>query len=900
MRRRKQPRTPGAPAPPLARAGPATGVHAILVLLLFLCGITSLMYEVLWLKELGNLFGSTAHATATTLTVFFAGLGLGGYVWGRRAPRARDLLRTYALLELGIGLSAISWYFIMDLYAAVYRPLFSAAGHGLWAITGLRFLLALGLLFPPAFLMGGTLPVMGQLLIRSRGAFGPTATLLYGVNTLGAALGAFVAGFHLPIVLGFRRSYAIAIALNGVMAAAAFILSRRAPPAEAARPAYAGGPAPTPGGGGTPAGRFAFLVFLSGFITLGLEVLWTRMFSQVLANDVYSFAAILVTFLVALALGSFLARRLGRLRADPWTVLRGLAVASGMTVGLSAFVFYQWTGGLRPLQAAGWTGYVLALFAMAAGVMLIPAIAAGGVFPWLLVMAAGSPRPAGETLGLWTSVNTAGAITGSLVAGFVLPELLGLWSSIGLMGGLYFGATVLAARDVSWRPASRRAVPALAAAILCCVLPARTLAPTRLLERNRETLEQVWHGGDGIVSVVSARPPHYPPGHPGDLFIRLNNHYTLGGTGALADERRQAHLALLLHPDPRSVFFLGMGTGITAGAALYHPVERVVVTELVPDVVRAAEAWYTPHVNGLFADPRATIVVEDGRNYLRAATERYDVVIADLFSPWASRAGSLYALEHFRSVADRLEPGGVFVQWLPLDQLSAREFGTIARTLLEVFPQVTLWRGNFTPRDPVVALVTATAAHPLDPATLTEGVAALGRRPDGEELLIDALVNVKGAAATTLDPQRRDLAASILPHLARSVPFTLYAGNIGRAADLFADHPVNSDDRPVIEFTAPRTRGRQRGGTVSWLTGRELERFFETLFEKVPPERDPCLQRLSPDQLGFVRAGLSYYRHCLHLDEAGAPGDADHLRESERWFNDYLERIGLRRPPSGP
>src|SRR5262249_14749876 len=191
----------------------------------------------------------------------------------------------------------------------------------------------------------------------------------------------------------------------------------------------------------------------------------------------------------------------------------------------------------------------------------------------------------------------------------------------------------------------------------------------------------------------------------GVAALRLRGRDVGGRRGPLRGARRQADPPMLLPPAPRALFFLGLGTGITAGAALFHPVERVTVAELVPDIALLAREYFSPMANGLFSDPRARIVIGDGRALLAADPQRYDVIVSDLFVPWHAGTGSLYTREHFERIRDRLTDDGVFAQWLPLYQLSMREFAVIAHTMLEVFPLVTVWRGDFSASEPIVALV---------------------------------------------------------------------------------------------------------------------------------------------------------------------------------------------------
>lgn len=872
---------------------------SFLLFLFFLSGFATLVYEVLWLSQLRQLFGSAVYATATTLTVFFLGLALGGYLWGKRADHIKNPLRAYALLELGIGLTALLYFLILKVYYAIYPLIFIMIGQTPFSVTVVKFVLALVLLLPPAWFMGGTLPLMGKLLVQRKEQLSRTTSLLYAVNTLGATFGALAAGFYLPVLLGFQTSYILAITLNGIIAITAFSLSYLW------RQSIDGEVVPDVGSRkevllpkGVFPKRIALFIFSSGFITLGLEVLWTQMFAQVVVNDVYSFAAILTIFLAALALGGFLSHFLCRWSRKPWTTLYVLMILSGILVGLSPFIFYRWTDGLNLLTVhGGWGRYSLAIFGMAVGIILAPGIILGSIFPFLLRLVMKAQRTTGETLGLWISINTVGAIFGSLGAGFILVKYLGLWGSIGFMAAIYFVLSVMIMEHYDNMKVLQRSIIAFGLVIvLSIVIPAK-VSSVRLNTNNEEQVQEIFTGSNGIVAVIRSHPPHYPEGYD-DLFIRQNNHHTLGGLGSLANEQRQAHLPLFIHPNPESVFFLGLGTGITAGAALYHPIERMVVTEIVPEVVTAAEKYFGSYNNGLFEDKRARIIVEDGRNYLLGTSEKYDVIIGDLFSSWVPGTGILYTREHFKSVKSRLKEGGIFAQWLPLYQLSEREFGIIVRTFLDVFPQVTLWRGNFVPDKPIVALVGQVTPSPIRPETLVENARRLGRQENANEVLIDALVSVKGLGIFVVNPESKEFLVKLLPKLVEVVPFTFYVGNLTFNQDYFRTYPVNTDDRPLVEFLASKALADQRAGKGTWLTAFELERLLDKLFTSLPPDDDPYLRGLTPAQIGYVKAGLSYYRSMLYEYVGRYTGQKNRLETAHRWFNDYLNKTGLHYPKS--
>lgn len=820
----------------------AVPLHWLLVLF-FSSGASALIYQVLWLKQLSRLFGVSAYATATTLAAFFLGLSAGAWVWGRRAHAIARPLRAYAWLEVGIGLSALLYFGLFAAYAAVQGPLYDAFGFRPGPVLALKFVLAMSILFPPAFFMGGTLPVMAQYLVRTREELGSRATLLYAVNTLGAATGAMLAGFVLARVFGFLGAYAIAIGINLVVAAVTGWWDVRglgAPVTSAPGPEPGGravSAAPAVAADGLQLSSLRGIAAFSGFATLGLEVVWTRMFSRVFQNSVYTFSVILTIFLLCLALGSVVANRLCRRSSSPTGTLSALLALSGVLVVASPLVFGAIADYLEFWNSdAGFAGYILRAV-VGTFVVIGPAvIVMGAVFPFLMKIAERSMTSAGRSVGELASINTVLAILGSLVAGFVLLRHVGLWASIFAIASLYF---LLAIAVVPRRTAARVGA-ALAGFALAAT--AAGMAGTGVLEPvalapESETIVESWEGPDGTVSVVR---------HEDDnLRIRINSSYNLGTSASAVNERLQGQLPALLHGDPESMFFLGMGTGITASGAMHFPVERVVVCEVNEDVVRGARKYFGPWLEGLFDDPRVGVYAEDGRNWLTTHDEDYDVVVADMFLSYKAGVASLYTVEHFETVRDRLAPGGIFVQWFAAFDTSPREFDILARTMLEVFPNVTLWRRSLSPVFPVFAMVGSMDREPLDVAGLRRG---LGRLSDRGHLDRNVwLVNI---------------------------PMAAYVANLSQIRNRFADAPVNTDDRTILEYLAPVTERNAKGArTATALAGEPLLRHTERLLEASPPESDPYLERATPAEVRHVRAGTAYYgyevmRRLGRTDEA--------------------------------
>jgi len=779
----------------------------------FLSGVAGLTYEVLWMKELGLLFGNTPHAAATTLTAFFLGLSAGSYYWGERvAERRRNPLRTYALLEAAVALSALAYFVVLDLYHTLYPHIFGLFGEYPNAFLASKFVMALGLLFLPSFFMGGTVPVIAQALIGDSKEIGVKGSFLYAINTSGAVLGAFSAGFLLPLHFGSRNSYLLAICLNLFIAGVAVVLARNR------NPVLDSPATPSLPNSHTPTRLPLCLAFFTGFAALALEVLWTQMFAQVLQNSVYTFSAVLVMFLIALAAGAMLASRLSRLGIAPVAFLVSMLVMGGLLTATTPHVLAAMTDGLGYLSPrAGWWSYVGSVFYHAAIVMLVPGIVIGSIFPFILNLYRGSAGQCpGEILGRLIAANTLGAIAGSLAAGFFMLNFFGLWRSIYLVAAVYglFGASLGITLCRRWL--AMIVIPVSAGLGLVALLPAGATVPGQ--SRDGDEVLEAWESNHGIVSVSRLM---------GNLRLRYNNNYTLGSSRSFVEGRRQAELPLMIHRRPKSVLFIGLATGITPGASLSFPVEKVTICELVPDVVVASKKYFGKYTNGLFNDSRVRITIEDGRNALAGTRETYDVIIGDLFFPWKAGSGSLYTTEHFQSVKRRLSKGGLYCQWLPLYQVSGEEFFCITKTLLEAFPQVTLWRGDFYQDRPIAALIGHYDSAPLAP---------------------DAMVSSAGILASHGD-QSPDSVTD-------ANPFLYYAGNLTANCEMFATAPTNTDNHPLIEYLAPMTQRNQTVGRASWLTGEELSGFLDELNKRTPPDKDPMLTQLTSWQKQCVRAGL--------------------------------------------
>jgi spermidine synthase len=833
-----------------------------------LSGFACLVYQILWMRQLGLLFGNTSQATALTLAVFFGGLAVGSWFWGRRCRRMVRPFGVYALLEFGIAACGLLLLAAPTLIQHVYPMIYQRHGPG-GGMSAFKLVVTLLMIFPPAVLMGGTLPVAGQAVIRHASAFGTTTARLYAVNTVGAACGAFATAFVLIWMLGVRLTCGVAMVASALAGILALLLSRRedkpdpAPAEETNRNENNDRPREVPthrDAAGLSRVVILSLAFLSGFNLLALEVIWTRMFAQVHENSVYAFSTVLIVVLACLALGAWLASWLARGKGSVSFALVLLLVLGGTALGFTPFLFARLTGNLEMVTVdSSFPVYVARLFGTAFATIGPACLLLGAVFPYLMKCEERFALHPGESIGRLSAVNTAGAILGSLAAGFLLLDWIGLWRSVQWLSAVYLLAAVLipsAKSDLA------KGIKAMAGVML--VFGFTILRPEKLpgswtkdVAGQPEVLLEKWEGSDCTVTVVRDSMDH--------LSIKINSNYSLGSTAAFAPQIYQARLPLLAFPSTDSVFFLGLGTGITAGEALdrqsFPNIKTVVACELSPGVVAASRKYFAggagqPDVtNGLFQDPRARVLTQDGRNHLMATGETYDMINADLFLPYRRGTGNLYSREHFQRARERLKPGGVFVQWLPLYQISEREFGIIARTMISVFPQVSLWRGNFQPGAEFAALVGHADDRPLPACVL--------------DTTQDKRAAVEGA-------NYRDMFNLQLPINEQTVLF-FYAGNLGLGADLFETYPLNTDDRPMIEFGTPRSLHRPlEEGKPQFLQDRFAE-LVDRLQAMTPPEKDPLLKERMVASRQLPLAGSAFHRASI----ASISGD------EEKWKKEW-------------
>ncbi|MDQ6950351.1 MAG: fused MFS/spermidine synthase [Mariprofundales bacterium] len=713
-------------------------IYLIINTLYAASGITALAYEVLWMRPIGLLFGISNFGVVVTVSAFMAGLGLGSLLGARLNPTARQALQAFAALELAVALFALLLPWMLPLLDHTLLHVAGGIDIGHW--QGLEFLVSGLLLLVPASALGLAFPLM----MRVARAADCSVGLIYGVNVLGGVAGALLPLWLLP-QFGWSQALQLVALLGALIAlsawwSAAYLMSasRFSITTEA-----------TLGSAPPMVDLLAYAGIGAG--ALMLEIAWTRMFGMVLLRTEYVLALLLAIFLLGMGLGSLLSRWLpirAALHALPW--ISALAVLGSLV----AWPWLgQWAGNAQfgsLAQAMAGQGGMLAL-------LTLPATLALGAWLPLLVRHLARGSDGHDTGGSHTSaawlygVNSAGAAVGAILAGMVLMP------AIGTPATLLLAALLLAVCGMRWVDDQRWWL-LLPLFVLLAWPWHRMPSPDKLSPAVADT-HQISRFEDAVnVTHVVERPDGQRL-----LLADLQRMDAATDPTSVEVQKNQARLPLILHPHPKRVLFLGLGTGITAAGSLpWHNLKRTAV-ELSPGAI-AASANAFVLVNGNI-DHYTTVVHDDVRRFLRRDTGKYDVIVGDLFHPDMAGRGALLSIEQFRRVRQRLAPGGIFTQWLAMNQFDVAGLKVVMATFHHAFPHGVLFIDGYR-----LALV----ARPGTPLRLPVAVPQGGDGGEG---------------------------------------WMTWAGRLwGEIPDLNA--PLQSEWRPVIEYSLPKLHYRREGRTL--------------------------------------------------------------------------------------
>jgi len=635
--------------------------NIIVIICFFFSGFAGLVFEVAWIRRASLVFGSTTFAVSTVLAVFFLGLACGSYLFGRIGQRTERPLRLYAALEICLGSFALVSLYFLDLTNALYGEVYRALADRTVVLFAVRAVLVGLVILPPTILMGGTLPLFCRQYVLENSKISRVVGWLYGVNTLGAAVGCAFAGLVLLPELGLARSVLIGAAFN--ILCGITVLSLRVP----AVAVHDGSQESTTQPESKGLVRVPVLFFLVGFVALGNEVLWTRYLALLIRNTVYTYTVTLTVVLVGIVLGSLIASRFfdrSSHRAIHFGALQVLTALSVLTLMMLGPTFW-WR-----FENEFW---IISLL------LLPPAVFSGASFPLAVRMVVEDSANASFGTGKMVALNTFGGILGSLLIGFLGLPFFGLQNCL-----LFLTLVSLAIGFTAWMRLAQAPSPfvrVLAGVSVCVVwllipygmgtrIPADYLAYGKSLVDYRE-------GFGSNLAVVKK-----------DEILQLEIDRLWQGEDRKNHQAVAAHVPMLLHPNPRTVLLVGVGAGQTPSRFLMYDVERLSCVDIEPTIFDFVKKHFD---SGWMADERVELIRDDGRNYVEHSDEKFDVISLEVGQVFRPGVAFFYTAEFYQKAHERLNPGGVISQFVPMPFFTKEQFQSVLQTFLQVFPKSLLW-----------------------------------------------------------------------------------------------------------------------------------------------------------------------------------------------------------------
>ncbi|MFC1498845.1 fused MFS/spermidine synthase [Verrucomicrobiota bacterium] len=770
--------------------------RAVVLIVFFVTGVCALVYEVVAARLFRLIMGNTTYAVTTVLCAFMGGLAMGSVIGGRLAEQRKDLLRLFTVFQVIIAVYFFVLPLMMEGVEYLYGGIYRVFSPSFTVFISIQFLFCVLLLLIPCVLMGATLPLLSRFCAAVPEKVGRSTGFLYSVNTIGGALGAWLAGFVLMPLFGVRMTLWLACGLGGFVSVIGYLYCRRL------------SDMPTISVNNKlfiketdyqkeDSLRWNRTILLTGYGLAGAaaliyEIAWTRVLCMFIGSSVYAFSLILTVFILGLGMGSIVFARFVSGFRKPVLVLTVIQWAVGFLALLVVpfidnlpFVVTQ----LMSRFKGSFVQLQIAEFAVVSFIMLIPTFLMGAVFPVISHIFASLDRTTGRSVGTICAANTAGCVLGTFVGGFCLIPCLGIQGAIfaAVFMNILFGCALL---FVMPQITIRRRLLISAAVIGLCVigqvaipkwdvsrmtfgpyvqvrkLSDEIIASKTFLQKEAEKHELIFHK-EGISATVTVRETE-----KGERVLFINGKPDASSSADLPTQIMVAHVPLLLHPHPERVLVVGLASGITLGSTLRHPVKTLDCVEISPEILKVC-SYFDKHNYGAMNDPRLNIIIQDGRNHMSFTDKKYDVIISEPSNPWISGISDLYTREFFELCRERLTDQGVVCVWLESYTINKDNFQSIITTFRSVFPEMNLW----SPKAWDYVLIGAKDGFSVDYGEFCERISAPSVLSDFGRIGI------------------------------RSVPDFLGDLVMGRngVKRIAAGASIHTDDNALLEFSNPRT-----------------------------------------------------------------------------------------------
>jgi spermidine synthase len=688
-----------------------------LIILFFISGFAALVYQIVWFKYLGYFIGNSSYAQAIVLATFMCGLAAGSYWVGKRSDSVKSPLLLFGALEFLVGIYCLAFPLIIFL---VQKLFFSTVGFiGLetdgTAILFLKVVICIFSILIPSVLLGGTLPVVIKAVTNKINESGQKIGLFYSVNSLGAVFGCFFAGFYLIELIGLKYTIFTAAFLDIIIGLYVIIIFEKTTIRKALDSLKITTPSIKPFVEPLKDINlkvYGIIAFLTGASAMIFEIIWVRLLIPVIGSTTYSFTIMLITFITGIAVGSYIFSRITQNVKNEIKLLIfcqfGIVIFLFITLPIYSRLPYYFLilANYFPREYSYFNLYLFSQLAICFSVILIPTILMGISLPALIKTAVKDIKVLGNNTGFIYSLNTLGAVVGSLVAGFFLIPYLGIKMTVDFGIAIYFLiGFFFILRFFSFKNTFSISfiIAILASGIFYNAFFSKWNYSIMLSEVPRLIITN-HTAPDSFQAFLEKITPDellfYKEGKGGTVAVtKVNNELILftngkGDSNSSKDMPTQillGQIPMLLHAQPDTVLVIGLGSGATVGSILTHPIKYVECAEISSEVITAS-AFFKDYNNNFISDPRLKLVADDGLSVLKLSRKKYDVIVNQPSNPYTSGVGSLFTKEFFLECEKRLNKNGIIAQWFNLYEMDEETLKMVFRTFSEVFPHYSVWQ----------------------------------------------------------------------------------------------------------------------------------------------------------------------------------------------------------------
>jgi len=680
-------------------------IYFLIYLFCFLSGACGLIHETILVKIFTRFIGSTIYSITIVVSVFMGGLALGAYYFAKIGAKSKNPLKIYGILEILIGIYSVILPFFLPLFTLFNKSIYSFSK---FYFTFCKFTESIILIFPLSFFMGGTIPVLVKYFDSAfNNKTGKQAGIIYGLNTLGACIGAGISGFILLPYLGILNTRILAATLNVIIGLLSVYMTTTKPKIKTTKFKISSVKEANLNFNLKSVIIIFAAVFISGFSGMVLQVLYTRGLILSIGSSTYAFSLILTGYILGTGLGSFIFAWILKFVQDKLSFVGWLLILSGVAAILSYLMIAKLPVYIvEVIIKYGTNMKILFLveFLYILCVVVFTTFFMGGIYPFATALLAEKEKSSALSSGYIYAFNTIGCVLGTLICGFFLINLWGvelpfkliiiLLLLTGLLiliytrklvfiiiGFLIFISGVLANQSLKWNIEVMNSGVFLYAKDCMLTAKASDISVEAVLKNEKYATGKIIFFKQGAQATVGVKR-----GSKNHLTLLINGKADAGTGSDMRTQVLSGLLPVLLHKKPDTLCMIGLGSGISAGAVLTYPEIKFDVIEISKTVIEAVRKFFNPFANNVLDSKRVNLVIEDGRLFLLLTNKKYDIISAEPSNPWVKGMGELFTKEYFELCKKRLKKDGIFCQWLHAYKMSPYGFKCIVKTFLSVFP----------------------------------------------------------------------------------------------------------------------------------------------------------------------------------------------------------------------